>query len=273
MPRVKIYRNSANFGEARLVNADGSLSVFLQTAGKKLNMKNPRSAYTKTGAEITQGTLGVLDEDEEVFVSEGEPFWKTEGRPGVYKIALLGVGGVGKSCVTLKYIKGCFTEVYDPSIEDAFRHQVICDDIPCILEILDTAGQEEYRCIAQQWVKKKHGFVLVYSMIDNLSFANLQSFYTLIVDEYENRQEYPDGMPPIVLVGNKHDLEKNREVSTASGQALAEKWNAQFFESSAKTNENIERVFQTLIRMMRARDKQQQEPRKRKAGGGLCVLV
>ena len=67
---------------------------------------------------------------------------------------MLGVGGVGKSCIVLKYIKGAFTEVYDPSIEvrpikwlplsqlqDAFRHHVTCDEIPCILEVLDTAGQ------------------------------------------------------------------------------------------------------------------------------------
>jgi len=274
MPRVKIYRNSANFGEARLVNVDGGFVTFLQLAGKKLNMKTARTAYTKAGVELNESNLGILGEDEEIFVSEGEPFWKTEGKPGVYKIALLGVGGVGKSCITLKYIKGCVTEVYDPSIEDAFRHQVICDDIPCILEVLDTAGQEEYRCIAQQWVKKKHGFVLAYSLIDNVSFANLQGFYNLIADEYENRQEYPDGMPPIVLVGNKLDLERHREVSVASGQALAEKWNAKFFETSAKTSENIDKAFQTLIRMMRTRDKRQQEPRKKKtASSAFCLLI
>jgi len=60
-------------------------------------------------------------------------------------------------------------------------------------------------------------------------------------------------MPPIVLVGNKLDLERNREVPTASGEAQAVKWNARFLESSAKTNENVEKVFHTLIRMMRQR--------------------
>ncbi len=118
--------------------ADGTFNAFLSQAGKKLNMKNPRAAYTRNGVEITADSLPALDDDEEVFVSEGGPFWKNgmwfisifhifcglywllifkEGKPGVYKIALLGVGGVGKSCITLKYIKGFFTEVYDPSIE------------------------------------------------------------------------------------------------------------------------------------------------------------
>jgi len=253
MPRVKVYRNSANFGEPRLILIEGSLDDFISAAGKKLSLKNARLAYTKTGVEITAALLNELAEDEEVFISEGEPFWKTEGKPGVYKIALLGVGGVGKSCITLKYIKGAFSEIYDPSIEDAFRHQVTCDDIPCVLEVLDTAGQEEYKCTAQQWVQKKNGFLLVYSIIDNLSFAQLGSFYDLIVDEYENVVEYSDGMPPIVLVGNKLDLERNREVPTASGEAQAVKWNARFLESSAKTNENVEKVFHTLIRMMRQR--------------------
>jgi len=255
MPRVKVYRNSANFGEPRLVLAEGSLDEFITVAGKKLALKNPRVAFTKTGVEITAALLNELSEDEEVYISEGEPFWKTaaDGKPGVYKIALLGVGGVGKSCITLKYIKGAFSEIYDPFIEDAFRHQVTCDDIPCVLEVLDTAGQEEYKCIAQQWVQKKNGFLLVYSIIDNISFAQLGSFYDLIVDEYENTVEYPDGIPPIVIVGNKLDLERNREVQAASGEAQAAKWNARFLETSAKTNENVEKVFHTLIRMMRQR--------------------
>ena len=83
-----------------------------------------------------------------------------------------------------------------------------CDNVPGILEVLDTAGQEEYKCIAQQWVKKKQGFVLVYSIIDEVSFQNLKAFYDLLEEEYLNNEEEPERqIPPVILLGNKLDLE------------------------------------------------------------------
>lgn len=93
--------------------------------------------------------------------------------------------------------------------------------------------QEEYKCIAQQWVKKKQGFILVYSIIDEVSFANLKAFFDLIQEEYlSNDDGETDGkIPPIVLVGNKCDLDKQRKVTTAQGQALATQWGAKFFET------------------------------------------
>ena len=92
--------------------------------------------------------------------------------------------------------------------------------------------KEEYKCIAQQWVKKKQGFILVYSLIDDVSFGNLKAFFDLIQDEYLNEDEESGGkIPPIVLVGNKVDLDRQRKVSTAQGQALATQWGAKFFET------------------------------------------
>lgn len=140
--------------------------------------------------------------------------------------------------------------------------------IPCAYFLF----QEEYKCIAQQWVKKKQGFILVYSLTDDVSFGHLKAFHDLIKEEYaENVEDSPGGKPPpIVLVGNKLDLERQRKVPHAQGLALANQWGAKFFEVrcvvlrfllvhtllSAKTSENIENAFHTLIRMMRMRERE-----------------
>ena len=59
-----------------------------------------------------------------------------------YKIVVLGSGGVGKSALTVQFVQGIFVEKYDPTIEDSYRKQVVIDGETCLLDILDTAGQE-----------------------------------------------------------------------------------------------------------------------------------
>lgn len=110
------------------------MEEFLPQAGKKLGLKNARYAYLATGTEVTSAMLLELEDDTEVYISEREGFYRSgairlcckrsvqlivpaAGKPGNFKVALLGVGGVGKSCISLKYIKGAFTDQYDPSIE------------------------------------------------------------------------------------------------------------------------------------------------------------
>jgi GTPase KRas protein len=62
----------------------------------------------------------------------------------LHKIVVLGDGGVGKTALTIQLCLSHFVETYDPTIEDSYRKQVVIDEIPCVLEVLDTAGQEEY---------------------------------------------------------------------------------------------------------------------------------
>lgn len=67
-----------------------------------------------------------------------------------YKITVLGSGGVGKSALTIRLITGTYEANYDPTIEDSYRKQVSIDDEPALLDILDTAGQEEYSALQDQ---------------------------------------------------------------------------------------------------------------------------
>jgi hypothetical protein len=70
-----------------------------------------------------------------------------------YRIVVVGAGGVGKSALTVRFIQGNFVEKYDPTIEDSYRKQVAVDGVACLLDIMDTAGQEEYSALRDQYMK------------------------------------------------------------------------------------------------------------------------
>eukprot|EP00033_Pygsuia_biforma_P000220 GCRY01000278.1.p1 GENE.GCRY01000278.1~~GCRY01000278.1.p1 ORF type:complete len:190 (+),score=29.40 GCRY01000278.1:141-710(+) len=159
-----------------------------------------------------------------------------------YKIVVVGAGGVGKSALTVRYIQGNFVEKYDPTIEDSYRKQVEIDGTACMMDILDTAGQEEYSALRDQYMKTGQGFVLVYSITSPTSFEALQELREQIVRTKENPEI------PIILVGNKCDLEDQRAVSTDEGKELATSWNCAFLESSAKTQVHVQDIFHDLVR-------------------------
>lgn len=122
---------------------------------------------------------------------------------------------------------------YDPTIEDSYRKQVAIDGQSCMLEVLDTAGQEEYTALRDQWIRDGEGFVLVYSISSRSSFTRIQRFHNQIQRVKESSASSPSypGSPissaspsapvPIMLVGNKCDRVTEREVSTQEGNALA----------------------------------------------------
>lgn len=62
-----------------------------------------------------------------------------------YKLVVVGGGGVGKSALTIQFVQSHFVDEYDPTIEDSYRKQFVVDEEVALLDVLDTAGQEEYR--------------------------------------------------------------------------------------------------------------------------------
>jgi len=75
-----------------------------------------------------------------------------------YKLVVVGGGGVGKSALTIQFIQGHFVDDYDPTIEDSYRKQCVIDDEVALLDILDTAGQEEYHAMREQYMRTGEGF-------------------------------------------------------------------------------------------------------------------
>ena len=162
------------------------------------------------------------------------------------KLVSVGGGGVGKSSLTIQYIKSVFVSEYDPTIEDLYRKQVVVDGQTSLIDILDTSGQDEFSVLAEQWYRNGDGFLLVYSITSRTSFEEISSTYAKI------RRCQDKHNVPAVLVGNKSDLEAERAVSTAEGRVLAREMGIRFIETSALHKTNVDDAYIELIRAVRS---------------------
>jgi GTPase KRas protein len=181
---------------------------------------------------------------------------------------VVGPGGVGKSCYTIQFIQEKFVEEYEPTVEDSFQRTANIDGELCKLDILDTAGQvhclsapaaifvspsyafhashalsqEEYAAMRDMYMRSGQGFLLIYDVTNRASFLEMPVFRNQILSAKD-----ADNVP-LVIVGNKCDLEDARDVSTADGVALANSYGAEFFEGSAKSRKNVDEAFFALVR-------------------------
>lgn len=173
-----------------------------------------------------------------------DPSAKRFGTMDSWRVAVLGDGGVGKTALAVQFTLNCFVETYDPTIEDAYRKQLIVDNKMCFVEVIDTAGQEEYATLRDQWVREGQGFILVYSIASRSTFERLEVFRQSMLKV--KRQK-----PIFMLVGNKCDKTYEREVSREEGIALARSFGCEFMETSARTAYNVELLFTNLVRALR----------------------
>jgi len=182
------------------------------------------------------------------------------------RLCCLGDGGVGKTSITIQLCSNHFVEMYDPTIEDSYRKQMVIDDEAVLLEILDTAGQEELTALRDQWIRGAEGYILVYSVTSRSSLEQVSSFQHQIT-RVQDRDDLP-----MIVVGNKCDLNEIREISTEEGRQFAKCIGSDFLECSAKTRYNIEQIFINIVRLVRAsrsgKKANLKETKKRKITGG-----
>ncbi|RKP27517.1 ras-like protein 3 [Syncephalis pseudoplumigaleata] len=164
------------------------------------------------------------------------------------QLVVFGSGGVGKSALTIQFVQGLFIDFYDPTIEDCFRRALQVDEQPCLLEIIDTAGTEQFTALYDMYMKRGQGFLLVYSVTSKNSFDELAERREQILHVKGAADERD---VPIVLVGNKIDIDYEREVTTDEGRKLANEWRCPFLETSAKIAHNVDEAFYTLVREVR----------------------
>lgn len=184
-----------------------------------------------------------------------------------YKLVVVGGGGVGKSALTIQFIQSHFVQDYDPTIEDSYRKQCVIDDRVAHLDILDTAGQEEFSAMREQYMRTGEGFLLVFSVTDKSSFDEIPRFHTQIL-RVKDKDEFP-----MILVGNKSDLENERTVSTAEAQEIGRQLKIPYLESSAKQRINVDAAFHDLVRSIRRSNEVLAEPTKGKKKKPKCIIL
>ncbi|XP_075262709.1 ras-related protein Rap1-like [Convolutriloba macropyga] len=192
-----------------------------------------------------------------------------------YKLVVLGSGGVGKSALTVQFVQGIFVERYDPTIEDSYRKSVDVDGTMYMLEILDTAGTEQFTAMRDLYVKNGEGFLLVYSIVNQASFNELQDIFDHV------RRVKDSHEVAMVLVGNKCDLDSERVVGRDQGNIKAKQFACNFFEVSAKNKINVHEIFYDLVRTINklsptkfTKTKNTKKQRKKNtSGGGGCLLL
>ncbi|KAF2300430.1 hypothetical protein GH714_013217 [Hevea brasiliensis] len=152
------------------------------------------------------------------------------------KLLLIGDSGVGKSCLLLRFSDGSFTTSFITTIGIDFKIRTIeLDGKRIKLQIWDTAGQERFRTITTAYYRGAMGILLVYDVTDESSFNNIRNWIRNI------EQHASDNVNKILAV------------PTSKGQALADEYGIKFFETSAKTNLNVEEVFFSIARDIKQR--------------------
>ncbi|XP_032641486.1 GTPase RhebL1 isoform X1 [Chelonoidis abingdonii] len=158
------------------------------------------------------------------------------------KVVILGYRSVGKTSLAHQFVDGEFLECYDPTVESTYNKMLMVGKDEFHLQLVDTAGQDEYTILPPSFSIGIHGYLLIYSVTSLRSFQVVKTLHNRL---YESRGKT---RMPVVLVGNKADLSmESREVKTDEGKKLADSWGAVFLESSAKENQMTRGIFTKII--------------------------
>eukprot|EP01017_Pseudomicrothorax_dubius_P041633 TRINITY_DN6678_c0_g1_i2.p1 TRINITY_DN6678_c0_g1~~TRINITY_DN6678_c0_g1_i2.p1 ORF type:complete len:205 (+),score=46.67 TRINITY_DN6678_c0_g1_i2:143-757(+) len=183
----------------------------------------------------------------------------------LFKLLLVGNSAVGKSSILLRFTDNIFNDSFLPTIGVDFKIRTYnVGGKQAKLQIWDTAGQERFKTITSTYYKGAHGIMLVYDVTDRQSFRDVENW----VQEVE-KQASENVVK--VLIGNKCDLDKERQVTFDEGKEYADSIGIKFLETSAKAATNIDKVFQTVANEIKARigrdggETRQEEGRKRLA--------
>ena len=164
----------------------------------------------------------------------------------IFKIITLGDSGVGKTSIIKKYTTGEFDENNSSTIgiSFSFKDLIINESQKIKLKILDTCGQEKYRALSKTYFKNANGVFFVFGLNDKESFDNIKEWMDFFNENntIENTTK--------VLVGNKCDLEIDKELDKALIMKFSEENKIKYIESSAKNNKNINELFEELGKML-----------------------
>lgn len=138
-------------------------------------------------------------------------------------------------------------EDYEPTKADSYRKPIVLGGSECQIDILDTAGQEDYAVVRDNYFRSGEGFLCVFSLVDRESFAGVSEIRDSVL------RVKVDERTPLILVGNKSDLQEGREVSQDEAESMASSWGVPYIETSAKTKLNVDKIYYDLMSMIQQR--------------------
>ncbi|XP_048526840.1 ras-related protein RABF1-like [Triticum urartu] len=186
---------------------------------------NIRDCIHDRGVANSTGGLGNINNENSA----------TDSKNLKVKLVLLGDSGVGKSCIVLRFVRGQFDPTSKVTIGASFLSQTLAleDSTTVKFEIWDTAGQERGAGAA----------IVVYDITSAESFIKAQYWV-------KELQKHGSQDMIMALVGNKADLHEKRTVSSQEAQEHADMHNMFFVETSAKTADNINQLFEVCIKIL-----------------------
>lgn len=163
----------------------------------------------------------------------------------LYRVVVMGKAKVGKTAIVSQFLYDRFVPEYKPTVEELHRGEYEMAASPLTLDILDTSGSNEFPAMRALSITNADAFLLVYSIDDPESFDQVRSLRDLILETKE-------ATVPLVVVGNKCDLEHRRQVIRETTETIVTiDWENGFVEASAKDNVNIVAIFKELLTQAR----------------------
>jgi len=165
------------------------------------------------------------------------------------RLCVLGDGNVGKSALTIRYFQDQFVEDWDPTIEDLYVKQDQVDGKFFHLEVQDTAGQEQFALLREDYIQHAHGFLIVYAVAGNNALKSMKNIETY----FNDIKRFHGENIPIIIAANKIDL--RREIETEVGEDIVKKLKENhksmaYIETSAKTKKNVPEAFKELCTLV-----------------------
>ena len=182
------------------------------------------------------------------------------------KVGMFGGGGVGKTSITLQFVKGEFTEGYIPTIEDEFIKGIEYKGETVQIEIIDTAGQDDFEAMRNRFMSAVDGFVYVYSILDPSSISALKDIHQTVLLAKGTKTI------PCVVAANKCDLRNADSIPESEGEALGKEFGCSVYETSAKENKNIQELYNNILELLLNKDEKKNDNKGDSEPGCKCTI-